>query len=47
LPDMFYKELATEYKITLEHIQKVKEKSQIKSDKEILTQMETSTRWIY
>lgn len=47
MPDMFRKELATEYKITLEHIQKAKEKSQIKSDKEILTQMETSTRWTY
>lgn len=47
MPNMFYKELATEYKITLEHIQKAKEKSQIKSDKEILTQMETSTRWTY
>lgn len=47
MPNMFYKELATEYKITLKHIQKAKEKSQIKSDKEILTQMETSTRWTY
>jgi RNA polymerase sigma factor (sigma-70 family) len=45
LSNMLYKELAAEYKITLKHIQKAKEKSQIKSDKEILTQMETSTRW--
>lgn len=40
-----YKELAKEYKKTLRDIQKAKENTKILHDREILANMETSTRW--
>lgn len=40
-----YRELAKEYKKTLRDIRKAKQNTKIQHDKEILTNMETSTKW--